>query len=251
MYPYAESLYRAVIIATIIIGTIITSFVLSIIWSRRRYRLLSDEKIREQLDTLEDERKKIAGDIHDESGPFLSAIKLTLETLESFSEADKLRLQKCIDLMDELIGRIRHLSNGLMSNTLIQLGLLPAVEEFIDMIQNLSGVKIEFHMHDVPEIKTPASIHVFRIIQEIIHNTVKHAKAQNLKIEMFIKKNRLLLLSTDDGCGFNFNAKKKAGLGLNTIQYRVTLLEGMLQRRSAIGKGTAYHIDIPLSAIIK
>ena len=90
-------------------------------------------------------------------------------------------------------------------------------------------------------------VHIFRILLEIIHNTIKHAKAATLKIEMFTKNDLQVILTADDGIGFNYNdtLKKKKGHGLHNLQNRADLLGGELHIRSVPGQGTRCHISIP------
>ncbi len=100
----------------------------------------------------------------------------------------------------------------------------------------------------MPELSPYQQIHIYRILQEIINNTVKHAKAFGLKIELFASKNNLVILTCDNGIGFDHkNAQhENKGLGLQTLQTRTDILGGEIHINSKPGKGTRYCIEIPL-----
>jgi two-component system, NarL family, sensor kinase len=90
-------------------------------------------------------------------------------------------------------------------------------------------------------------LNVFRIVQEIVHNTIKHARAGSLVIELRFRNNKMLLHTKDDGLGFDYREKEqRGGLGLLNLQSRVALLKGDLQLDTQPGKGTTYHIEIPV-----
>ena len=248
MDAHEATIYSAILITGVIIGIIIIYFIVSIIRHQRRNIELYKSKIVAEIATLEKERARIASDLHDELGPILSSIKFKINSIDINNEEDKFQLEKASTHIDDIIHRMREISNGLMPNTLLRKGPVFAVEEFINQIIKTDKLLIEFKHYDIPEIPREKAIHLYRIIQEIIHNTVKHARAGKLKIELKSVNGSLVLLSEDNGAGFDYPAASKEhyGLGLRNLLSRTELLEGSMFVDSKPGKGTKFTIEIPL-----
>lgn len=240
-------LYNTVIFS-IIIGAIIVYFFVSIIRHHRRYVRLQREKIFAEITIRENERKRIAGDLHDSMGPLLAAVKLNITNVEVEQEDDREVLEKTARYLDEIIGSMRRISHDLLPNTLERKGLVEAIREFINQINVKASLNIQLYV--VKEIQVPKEkeIHIFRMIQEIVHNTVKHAQARNLQIGFSEEEGHLLFLAKDDGKGFD---KEKVlagahGLGLRSLESRCEILNGVLSLESKPGTGTNYFIKIPV-----
>jgi len=144
--------------------------------------------------------------------------------------------------------RMREISADMLPHTLGRKGLVAAIEEFISNLPQSLAVKTHFEHCLLPELPVTQSIHLYRIIQEIVHNTIKHANAGILLIELKSSGDQLVLLSKDNGCGFDYKVQsaKSQGLGLRNLNSRAELLGGKLLVESAPGKGTIYIIEIPL-----
>src|SRR5260221_14429365 len=169
------------ILFSIIIGGIIVYFFASIIRYHRRYMRLQRERIFAEITIRENERKRISGDLHDSLGPLLSAVKLNISGVDVLHPQDREVLEKTARYLDEIIGSMRRISHDLLPNTLERQGLLEAVREFINQVNTKQTVNIQLYI--VKEIKIPKEkeIHVFRMIQEIVHNTIKHSRAKTLQ----------------------------------------------------------------------
>jgi signal transduction histidine kinase len=237
------------LLVSLIIAVIIVYFFVSIIRYHRRYMRLQREKIFAEITIRENERKRIAGDLHDSLGPLLSAVKLNISSVDIETEADRQILDKTAGYLDEIIGSMRRISHDLLPNTLERKGLIEAVREFIQQVKGRQTVNIQLYI--VKEIRVPKEkeIHIFRMVQEIVHNTIKHAQASNLQIGFSEENGHLLCLTKDDGKGFE---KEKAmtashGLGLRSLESRCEILNGILTLESAPGLGTNYFIKIPVS----
>lgn len=204
-------------------------------------------RIKAEIDTLENERKRIAGDLHDELGPILSAVKLQINHLEPEDETEKIVLEKSSSQIDEIIQRFREISYDLLPNTLVRKGLTKAVDEFIGKMSDANKIKFQFKYPGGLIVQKEKEINIYRIIQEIIHNTIKHARASSLVIELYQKNNLLILQTEDDGIGFNYKALQieSSGLGLLNIQSRVSVLNAQLTVNSEPGKGTSFQVIIP------
>ena len=237
------------VLLSLIIAVIIIYFFASIIRYHRRYMKMQREKIFAEITIRENERKRIAGDLHDSLGPLLSAVKLNISSVDIGHPGDKEILDKTSGYLDEIIGSMRRISHDLLPNTLERKGLLEAIREFITQVNGKQALNIQLYI--VKEIQVPKEkeIHIFRMIQEIVHNTLKHAQAGNLQIGFSEEGGHLLCLTKDDGRGFDKEKVLAAsqGLGLRSLESRCEILNGILSLDSMPGAGTNYFIKIPVN----
>ncbi|HSK13338.1 MAG TPA: histidine kinase, partial [Phnomibacter sp.] len=172
-----KAFYSAFLIALSIVGLILFYFLVSIIRQQRRYRNLAKAKISAEITTLENERKRIASDLHDEVGPLLSAVKLQINHLEADDDHQRKLVERSSAYIDDVIKKMREISNDLLPNILVRRGLGVAVEDFLDKLRGGTSTKIEAEI-DLPErLPMDVEVNLYRIVQEITHNTLKHAKA--------------------------------------------------------------------------
>ncbi|HSU29084.1 MAG TPA: ATP-binding protein [Chitinophagaceae bacterium] len=248
MDPNQTSIFTAVLITCVILAVVITYFIASIIRYHRRNIQLYKAKILAEVTTLEKERARIANDLHDEVGPILSAAKLRINSLDIESKEDVEELGKINKNIDDIIQRMRTISNDLLPNTLQRKGLIPAMNESIGNMSNLNSLEIRFNYENIPDLPKEISVNLYRILQEVIHNTIKHARATELNIQMTNKKHQLHIISEDNGIGFNYSTimKDGRGLGLRNLLNRTEILHGEMFVESKIGKGTQYIFEIPI-----
>ena len=248
MDAHQTSIYNAILICGSIIGAIIIYFIVSIIYQHRRNRHLYKRSLEAEIKLLEKERSRIAADLHDDLGPLLSSIKLKVGSFDLYSDTDKKTADRVYEHIDSLMQRMRDISADMLPSTLERKGLVAAVNEFMDSLPGPSKTAISFEHPGLGELPISKSIHLYRIIQEIIHNTIKHAKAKNMQIGFSEEDNSLLLLAKDDGIGFNVEAEKEksGGLGLKSLESRCEILNGVLNIESKPGFGTNYFVKIPL-----
>ena len=232
---------------SLIIAVIVSYFFISIIRHHRRYMKLQREKILAEITIQENERRRIATDLHDSLGPLLSAVKLNINSIDVQAH-DEAVLAKAGKSLDEIIGSMRQISYDLLPHTLEMKGLAEAVKDFIGHMNDRKSLNIQLYV--VRDVKIPKEkeIHIFRMLQEIIHNTIKHAKAHNLQIGLSQEENNLLLLTKDDGIGFDPEKVKESstGLGIKSLESRCEILNGILSMESKPGFGTNYFIKIPI-----
>ncbi|PZR27438.1 MAG: sensor histidine kinase [Citrobacter freundii] len=243
-----KSLFSSLLIVVIVVGIVLLYFIITIIRYQRRSLVLHKEKIRAEIDTLENERKRIASDLHDELGPLLSAVKLQINNLESQDPDDKILIDKSSQHIDTIIRRMREISNNLMPNTLLRKGLVKAIDEFIQSNIDTYKLSIKLIVDEEMQLGLDKEINVYRIVQEIVHNTVKHAKATVLAIRISKQNNMFVLSTTDNGTGFDFFARSRehTGLGLRNLQSRAEIMGGEITCTTEKGKGTSYVLEIPL-----
>src|SRR6185369_11954965 len=192
------TIFTALIIGGVIIGIIIIYFFVSLMRHHRRNQQLYRSKIQAEITTLEKERGRMAADLHDELGPLLSSVKLKMNCLDIESEEDQVQLGKINQHIDDIMNRMREISNDLLPTTLQRKGLIPAIEESIAKLKTKNGLVISFESSVLPEIKQEKTIHIYRIVQEIIHNTIKHAKASELNIKINSKNDKIVLETGDN-----------------------------------------------------
>src|SRR5260370_28541762 len=161
-----------ILFVSLVVAIMIVYFFVSIIRYHRRYMKLQREKTFAEITIQENERKRIAGDLHDSLGPLLSAVKLNISSVDVLHESDRLILAKTGGHLDEIIGSMRRISHDLLPNTLERRGLLEAIREFINQVSTKHSVDIQLYI--VKEINIPKEkeIHMFRMVQEIVHNTI-------------------------------------------------------------------------------
>jgi signal transduction histidine kinase len=244
MDPQEARIYIAIIITAIVLGVIITFFAVSIVRQQRRNFALQRKLILAEIAALEKERARTAADLHDELGPRLSVIKFRVDYAKSGNE----ELEKASRQLDELIVRIREIAGDMMPAALLRKGLLTAVEEFITDAELNPTLKITLDTEPGIVIPGEKSIHLFRVIQEIVQNCLKHAQANHLSISIQQQRGRIRIFCKDDGRGFDPNKMGSQGIGLKSLQNRTEIIMGGTMRlESKPGVGTAVLIEVPLN----
>ncbi|MCZ4244344.1 sensor histidine kinase [Pedobacter punctiformis] len=243
-----KEFYNAVLIAAAIIGAIMLYFIVSMIMQHRKSRRVSKDRISAEIKTLENERRRIASDLHDEIGPLLSAVKFQIAHLDAKTEEMQSLVDSSGKHIDTIIQRMREISTNLMPYMLERKGLVWAIQDFINRIQQDGTLKIIFKHHLTGRFNQDIELNVYRIVQEILHNTLKHAKASSLRIVLEENEGVLRLQTTDNGIGFNFQEmiKQHSGLGLLNLQSRIEVMKGTIKMFLASNGGTGYTFEIPV-----
>lgn len=242
------SLYIAILIVSIVVGTLIIFFIASIIKQQRKNVELYRQNVLAEITAMEKERARIAADLHDELGPMLSAIKLRIGSFELVDEDDKKEAEKTNEHIDTLMKRMREISYDLIPNTLIRKGLVQALKQFTDFVNEGGGLKIIFEYADTIVPDQQKSIHIYRIAQEVINNTIRHSGAKELRISLKQDNSMLFLSTIDDGVGYDHQAaaKGEGGIGLRNILNRTEIIGGQMFVESEKNKGTKYSFEIPV-----
>ena len=202
------------------------------------------------INAEENERKRIAAELHDGVGQMMSAAKMNLSAFESDilfkDEAQKMTFERLIGLVDESCKEIRSVSHQMMPNALLKSGLASAVKEFLDKIDNRI-IKINLHTEGLRErLDSNIETVLYRVIQECVNNVIKHSGANNLDISLIKDVDGISATVEDNGHGFDINNKQKfEGIGLKNISSRVTFLKGTVDFDSSPGKGTLVAIHVP------
>jgi two-component system NarL family sensor kinase len=249
MHTPEESFYTAVAVAATVLGVIIGYFIITMIRHQRRNVRLYRTRIQAEILTLENERKRIATDLHDELGPLLSAVRIQINHLECDSEHDKKIVAFASKHIDDILTKTREISYNLLPNTLVRKGLIKAVQEYINKLSGIHSLQITLSGENYIEIAKEREVNIFRIIQEIIHNAIKHSEATRLVIELTKMDANLVLMTADNGKGFDFDGKLRDqnGLGLFNLASRTEILKGNFSYKTEPGKGTQYTFEIPIN----
>jgi signal transduction histidine kinase len=243
-----DKIFYITIFISLLIAVIIVFFVVSIISYHRRYIRLQRERIMAEITILENERKRIAADLHDSMGPLLSTIKLNIHSIAVADERDNAIIAKSSGYIDEVIRGLRQISHNLLPATLERKGLTEALREFIRQLSDKQALEIKFHTSGQINIPPEKEIHIFRIIQEITHNTLKHAGATQLQIVLTRESGFYLVLIKENGTGFDVKKARteSSGLGMKSLAIRTDILRASLSIDSVPGQGTNYFVKIPV-----
>ncbi len=200
-----------------------------------------EEILRNTILSQEKERKRIAQDLHDEVGAMLSVIKLNISLFERKADNPKTKefAQETKTYVDDVILQVRRISRALMPPSLEKLGLATAVEELAQWINKSGIIKVHFwRSGQAVRLENKKELAIFRIIQEILNNAIKHSNATQIQLKMHYSQTFLAVSVSDNGIGFEPEKMVKTGLGLKNLESRTQLLNARMKINSAPGKGT-------------
>ena len=207
---------------------------------------------RQVLEIGDDERRRIGHDLHDRLGQQLIGISLLSETLaRQLTGAEKPVLDKAetiTRLVSEAVGITRDLAGNLSPITLEREGLAPAIAEMAETASSVFGIQCvcESHVKDLT-FDSARSLHVFRMVQEAVSNSVRHGRANAVRIELSSDETHLTIIVTDDGIGLSMETSAKPGLGLRIMHYRANILGASLTvERTGPSGGTTVICTCPL-----
>ncbi|PQJ77816.1 sensor histidine kinase [Polaribacter porphyrae] len=262
-------LYLITVSLLLILGT--TIYILSYQNSKRKQKLAEQEKeletqknltlLKEQeittinamVDGQEKERKRIAEDLHDNLGSVLATLKLHFENLKINRTKRKINQEtlfnKTENLIDEAYLKVRKIAHAKNAGVIANQGLLVAVQMMAEKISSAEKIQIDVIDFGLNKrLENNLEITVFRIIQELTTNIIKHANATNATINISLYDKNLNIIIEDDGKGFDVEkVDLKKGIGLSSIKTRIEHLEGTFKIDSTINKGSSIIIDIPNS----
>lgn len=208
----------------------------------------SIRELRSLIDGQEIERQRLSRELHDGIGQSLIAVKLNLESLSFLKENEihqklaQIRIQ-----FDGIIDEIRRISTDLMPAVLDEFGIVIAVRNLCNEIAGHTGLKIDLVFSgQTEELSRKRKTYLYRIVQEALHNVVKHYSATEVQVKLSREADRIHLNISDNGTGFDpGHPGTESGHGLQNIRDRVKLLRGKLNIDSRPGTGTSIHAIIP------
>ncbi len=202
------------------------------------------------IEGQEKERQRIANQLHDDLGGLMATIKMHFEALQTTSKEDTNGLYKKTNgLISDAYTKIRAIAHAKNSGVIAKEGLLKSVKEMaskVSLSNRLSITVNDFGLDN--RLENSLELSLFRIIQELITNVIKHAKATEVNIDFTNHGDQLNMVIEDNGQGFNPAqlTKSQTGMGLKSIDKRVQFLNGTMEIDSELGKGTTIIINIPL-----
>lgn len=197
----------------------------------------------------EQERSRLAKDLHDGLGGMLSGIRFSLQHAKGnvvLNEAGQAAFEKTIVMLDQSIGEMRRVAHNMMPENLLRFGLTRALTDFCTDMAQASQVAISCHLQHADELEQSAAIGVYRIVQELVNNALKHANARHIAVQVICHPELLSITVEDDGRGFRADAAKE-GFGLSNVRRRVHYWQGELEVASTEGIGTSVYIQWPRS----
>lgn len=203
------------------------------------------------LESQENERRRVAGDLHDSIGGMLSTIRVGLTTLAKQMN-DPQSMEQPKQMLDDTLNSVRRLSLDLMPSTLEKFGLVQAVKELCERFQAVSLLPVSFQdQGEVGTLPQKKELMIFRVAQELVNNAVKHSQATSIHVTIR-GTDKLEMTVEDNGVGFDSDslrheAKNGKGLGLFNIENRARILSAKLEFETPqSGKGTKITMTMPL-----
>ena len=197
----------------------------------------------------DDERSRIAKDLHDGLGGLLSGVKISFSNLKEsvgLNAASSKLFDKPITQLDNTIAELRKVAHNLMPEALVKFGLQNAIQDFCQSLQQTNNCVINFQQLGMErDLGNVANVNVYRIIQELVNNAVKYASAHQIIVQLTKTENKVLITVEDDGKGFDISTLKQAtGIGITNITHRVNYLNGTIDINSKPNNGTSINIEL-------
>ncbi|MXV52621.1 hypothetical protein GS399_16730 [Pedobacter sp. HMF7647] len=255
-----NSLIPILVTGTLVVVLLLVFLFLFVIFYQRKMirnqlalRNLQNEKQAELLnaifETQENERKRLAEDLHDSVGQVLSAIKLNLYRLnkQQFGEGEFHQLlSESRSLVDESIQEIRHIIHNVLPPLLTDFGLSEALKDLCGKVQHSTGIDVSCESTiENSRFKKEIETALFRVVQELFSNSIKYSEATNIVLHLNCSPEELKLTFEDNGVGFNLEKAKK-GFGLKNMQSRINFINGRIEINAKPKKGIFVNILVPL-----
>lgn len=207
------------------------------------------ELLKTTIETTEVERKRIAGDLHDEIGSHLSTIRMALNAIKSKTISDPQIIELTNEsktILDNTIESVRNISHNLLPPGLEKFGLTATASDLCQKISQHSEIQVIFKAEQLPELKSQQELAVYRILQELLNNSIKHSEATVISVNMFTESKLFRFDYSDNGKGFDPELNEMgSGLGLRNIESRIKALMGNYKINAKNGHG--FNIEIQFS----
>lgn len=250
---------KIIIIGMVVIFLLSLSVIVFFIVYQRR--LLAQQKKHQKIESdyqkellktsilsQEEERSRIAKELHDDVGAMLTTTKLYFGQITPDLSSEELSniTDKMSGFLDDMIQDVRSISQNLRPVVLEKLGLIEAIESLVQTINDPGKIKVDYSNSTTKTIIKSQELNLYRIIQELITNTLKHAEATSIKIQLRNEENTLVIIYEDNGKGLDQkNLSHKKGLGLKNIESRLSVLSGNIDFLPS-GQGMKIKISCPV-----
>ncbi|MFY0673197.1 MAG: sensor histidine kinase [Bacteroidia bacterium] len=207
------------------------------------------EKMTALMEGQEKERTRVARELHDSIGAILATLKHHFQLIEAKLGSNDEKYQKAYALLGKASSEVRRISHNIASNVLSKFGLVAALQDLAEEVSSAQKTLVKVQVSGIENrLENSTEIHLFRIIQELVSNALKHAEAQRIDIQLTMHDNELNLIVEDNGKGFDTKAIiNSKGMGMENLQNRVTHLNGTLNIDSSQNVGSTFIIDIPIN----
>ncbi len=206
------------------------------------------ERYKSMTEARETERSRIAKDLHDGIGGLLSGVKISLANIQSrlaLKADDQLVFARSLDMLDGSVQELRRVAHAMMPPSLEVFGLKAALRDYVEAVNSMKTMKTIFQvMGDDYKLSNENELIIYRIVQELMNNILKHAQATECLIQLAYLSDQLSITVEDNGRGFDSKEEKK-GMGWVNIRQRVQFLKGSLDLNTSEGNGTSVQINIP------
>ena len=199
----------------------------------------------------EKERTRLAKDLHDGLSGMLSGLKYSFMTMKEnliMTAENQQAFEKNLDSLDSTIKELRRIAHNMMPETLIRFGLDAALRDFCAEISQSGALRISYHSSGMKDLQTDQTVNItiYRIIQELVSNTLKHSHANTAIVQLIYAENRLTITMEDDGKGFDTTILDSGtpGMGWANIRNRIEFLKASLDIRAVAGEGTSVQIEV-------
>jgi signal transduction histidine kinase len=247
MDTFETTVYTSVLITCFVLGAVFIFAAITIYRNQRRHYLVQRSHFLAEIELLEQERTRIARDLHDELGPMLTVTDIQLsEVLNSAGEAKHLVLKAQANVQT-VLERLGGIARNLTPGPLAVKGLDYALREYLGQVQATGKLAVHYEYLVEPALTAERSLQVFRMVQELVTNAVKHSGANELTVHIKSYKRKLYIFCRDNGKGIGRDIldQPRAGLGLSSLHSRVKILGGSIMMSS--NQGTDCFIALPLT----
>ncbi|RAJ08182.1 signal transduction histidine kinase [Chitinophaga skermanii] len=251
------------LISGIVVLLVIMGLLVIIYRNKRKLHAQKEWQLKQQLDTIaqqqqiqfsqavlqgeEQERKRLARDLHDGLGGMLAGAKINLSTQIAGwpTDSQKTELEKITQQIDDSVQELRRIAHNMMPVSLLKFGLQTAIKDLSESLIN-DDMHIDFQALNIADnLGEEVQIHIYRIVQELLTNAVRHAQATHIILQCSQDEDRFYITQEDNGIGFSEQQLAKAkGAGFNNIKNRVGLLRGSIDIQAAPGEGTTINIEL-------
>ena len=249
MGPHERDIFIAFSSVTGFVAVVLVFFFINTFKQQRKFRILQREKLNAEIEAADEQRSLIATELHNDIGPYLSSIKMRLQLIESAASDE---LEACKAALDKCVNQVRGMAKQLAPISIFNISFQEAIAQYINEVNVKKDLAIQFNELHKVVLAPDQNSQLYRIIQEVIQNTIKHAQAKTLIIEISKEGGVMLIRTSDDGIGYDLatiRAQNKLGLGLLGIHSRIEYLNGTLSVSDDLSKGTRYIMRIPIKLL--
>jgi len=247
-----------IVLFLVVFAVFITTF---LIYKNRKNRIISSQRIQQLeeekkylaarflVEGQEEERKRVAMELHDNLGVLLSATKMQFTEIRDKNPENQILISKATKFLEQASSDVRKISHNLMPGLLTKLGLYEALEDLFENLDEAENMDAKIEVVG-PKDRLPENmeIMIYRMVQEMINNTIKHAGATKIDLTIILQSDELNISYSDNGKGFDVKEMlRKKSMGLQNIRSRVKFLDGLMRIDASPGNGSFYRICIPLN----